>query len=469
MDTFGIVLLAAGKGKRLGLAEPKPLAFLMGGKLIDFSLRPLQTFLRNREGYLTIVLGHEWEQVEGHIRSEHSPSIRIVYQDELLGTGDAVKSYFRNSCDAKKLKYTVVVCSDTPLLDEEIFSTLFEHLEKKKLSGVVATFHTDDPTGYGRIVRGRESFRIVEEANCSEEVKKIAEVNSGIYIVETNYLLSRLENLARDDVTKEFYLTDIVCDNPSFEALRFDGTERFAGVNTLEQLESAEAILRRRKIKDLRERGVWFLDSQHVYIEEQVVVASGTRIYPHVHLKGKTIVGRNCIIENGTIMADSSIRDNVVVKSYSYMEGAFVGERCQIGPFAHLRKGSRIANESKIGNFVEIKNSQIGEKVGVSHLSYIGDAEVGEMTNIGCGFITCNYDGENKHQTKIGRNNFIGSDSQVIAPVRTGDHCYIASGSTINKDMPSGSFASSRIRQETKEGWAERFFKGKWKSKKNRI
>ena len=466
MDTFGIVLLAAGKGKRLNLLEPKPLAPLMGGRLIDFSLAPLQTFLEIQEGGgLTVVLGHQREKIENHIRAEHSSSIGIVYQEQLLGTGDAVKSYFENYGDAKKWKYTVVVCSDTPLLDEGIFTTLLNHLREKKLSGVVATFYAENPTGYGRIVRNVEGFRIVEEANCSEEMKKITEVNSGIYIVETDCLLSQLEKLSCNEVTKEFYLTDIVCDNPAFDALPFDKAERFFGVNTLEQLESAESILRRKKIKSLREEGVCFLDSRHVYIENKVAVAPGTQIYPHVHLKGKTTVGQNCILENGAVIVDSSLQNGVVVKAYSYIEGACIGDDCQIGPFAHLRKGSHIDRKTKIGNFVEIKNSQIGESVGISHLSYVGDAEVGEMTNIGCGFVTCNYDGEKKHKTKIGKSNFIGSDSQMIAPVSTGDRCYVASGTTINKDMPAGSFASSRSRQETKMGWAERFFKGKWKKK----
>ena len=466
MDTFGIVLLAAGKGKRLSLAKPKPLAALMGRKLIDFSLGPLQNFLQDRSGRLTVVLGHRREQVENHIRAEHSPSIRIVYQEQLLGTGDAVKSYFQNCNDAKELKYTIIVCSDTPLLEEKIFSTLLEYLEKKNLLGVVATFHTDNPTGYGRIVREEQNFRIIEEADCSKKMRAITEVNSGIYIVETDYLLSRLEKIHRNDITQEFYLTDIACDNSRFEALVFGEPERFAGVNTLEQLESAEAVLRKRKIQNLRAAGVCFLDSRHVYVEDQVAVAPGTRIEPHVHLKGKTTIGKNCVLENGSIITDSIIQNDVVIKSYSYIEGACIGERCQVGPFAHLRRGSDIACESKIGNFVEIKNSQIGEKVGISHLSYVGDAEIGDMTNIGCGFVTCNYDGEKKHKTKIGKNNFIGSDSQMIAPVSTGDSCYIASGSTINKDMPAGSFASSRSRQETKPGWAERFFKGKWAGRK---
>ena len=462
MDTFGIVILAAGKGKRLDIVEAKPLASLMGRKLVDFSLHPLHEFLREREGRITVVLGYKREQVEKYIRSEHPPSVQIVYQEEQRGTGDAVRSYFQSCPDAKELKYTVVACADTPLLDEGIFSALLEHLEKKNLSGVVATFHAANPRGYGRIVRGGKGFRIVEEADCSEEMKKITEVNSGIYVVETNYLLSRLEKMECSDVTQEFYLTDIACDFSGFEAVLFGEEERFIGVNTLEQLELAERVLRRKKIQNLREQGVYFLDSRHVYIDEGVEIAQGTRIYPHVHLRGKTVVGQNCVLENGAVIVDSLIGDDTVVKAYSYLEGARIGEHCQVGPFAHLRQGSEIANESKIGNFVEIKNSLIGKSVGISHLSYVGDAEVGEGTNIGCGFITCNYDGEKKHKTKIGRNNFIGSDSQMIAPISTGDDCYIASGSTLNRDMPAGSFASSRQRQENREGVAKRFFKGKW-------
>ena len=465
MDTFGIVILAAGRGKRLNMLESKPLAPLMGRKLIDFSLRPLRMFLQGREGWMTVVLGHKRELVENHLHLEYSSSLRIACQAEPRGTGDAVRSYFNDCADAKDLKYTIVACGDTPLLDEGIFVNLLEHLKEKKLLGVVATFHAANPTGYGRIVRGEQGFRIVEEVDCSEEMKKITEVNSGVYIVETAYLLSRLKKVECSGVTQEFYLTDIAADSPDFGALPFDRGERFAGVNTLKQLESAEGVLRRRKIEGLREQGVLFLDSRHVYIEDPVEVARGTRIEPHVHLRGKTVVGSNCLLENGVVVKDSSIQNGAVVKAYSYIEGGRIGERCQVGPFAHLRKGSAIACESKIGNFVEVKNSQVGEKVGISHLSYIGDAEIGDGSNIGCGFITCNYDGDKKNKTKIGRNNFIGSDSQMIAPVSTGDDCYIASGSTINKDMPPGSFASSRSRQETREGWAKRFFKGRWARK----
>ena len=462
MDSFGIVLLAAGRGKRLSPLEPKPLAPLMGRALVDFSIQPLLGFLQERKGRLTVVVGYKRDQVEHHIRSEHPPSVRIACQEEPRGTGDAVRSYFQSHDDAKELKYTVVVCADTPLLDEDVFSTLLKYLEKKELSGVVATFQAAEPTGYGRIVREEASFRIVEEADCSEEMKKVTEVNSGIYIVKTDYLRARLDELESNRVTGEIYLTDIVRNSSHFEALSLDRAERFIGVNTLEQLEYMESTLRMRKIKALREKGVYFLDSRHVYIEDRVEVARGTVIHPHVHLKGKTVVGENCVLENGVIMTDSIVRDDAVVKAYSYVEGAHIGECCRIGPFAHLRKGSKISGNSKIGNFVEVKNSEIGKNVGISHLSYVGDAEVGDMTNIGCGFVTCNYDGEKKHKTKIGRNNFIGSDSQMIAPISTGDDCYIASGSTINKDMPEGSFASSRSRQETREGWARRFLKGKW-------
>ena len=211
----------------------------MGRKLIDFSLYPALAFLEKRDGFLTIVVGHDRESVEEHIRSEHvSSPIRFACQEKPRGTGDAVRAYFRHCGDAKDLRYTVVVCGDTPLLDEEIFSTLWERLEKGGLSGVVATFHMEAPGGYGRIVREGRGFRIVEEADCSEEMRRVTEVNSGIYIVETEYLLSRLDELEESSVTGEIYLTDIVCGSSHFEAVPFESAGRFAGVNTLEQLES---------------------------------------------------------------------------------------------------------------------------------------------------------------------------------------------------------------------------------------
>jgi bifunctional UDP-N-acetylglucosamine pyrophosphorylase/glucosamine-1-phosphate N-acetyltransferase len=235
----------------------------------------------------------------------------------------------------------------------------------------------------------------------------------------------------------------------------------FLGVNTLLQLEQAEAALRKRKVNELRENGVRFIDGNNTYIDSDVEVGAGTIIYPQTYLSGKTKIGNNVIIEMGAIIKDSLVDDNARVLAYSILDSAHLRTNAHAGPFARLRPGADIGPEAKIGNFVEIKKSVLDRGVKVSHLSYVGDAFIGADTNIGCGFITCNYDGEKKHITKIGKNCFIGSDSQAVAPIEIGDNCFVASGSTINKDMPSESFAISRGQQITKEGMSKKFIKGK--------
>ena len=466
MDNFGIVVLAAGKGTRLNLDLPKPLISLMGKTLIDFPLRAASRFL-DHAGTLTVVVETADNRVEEFV-STHYPKVKIARQAKPLGTADAVKAYFDSNPAFKDFKYTVILCADTPLIQENVLQSLLEPLESENnLLATAAVFKASDPTGLGRIVRGKQGFSIVEEKEASDEQRLIDEVNSGIYIVETTYLLSVLKKVNADNRGKEFYLTDIFQEDRPVKAVLFEDDKLFYGVNTLVELERAEGLLRRRKILRLQESGVHFIDSRHTYLEEDVVVLPGTRIHPHVFLKGQTSVGENCVLENGCVISDSQIAKETVVKAYSYLEGVVVGENCAIGPFARLREGTHVSSQCKIGNFVETKKAQLREKVSVSHLSYIGDAEIGDSTNIGCGFITCNYDGEKKHKTIIGKNNFIGSDTQMIAPVQTGDFCYIASGSTINKDLPRESFAIARSRQTTKQGMAKKFLKGKYKSGDN--
>lgn len=212
-------------------------------------------------------------------------------------------------------------------------------------------------------------------------------------------------------------------------------------------------------LENWEEKGVKILDKRHTYIAEGVILGPGTVVYPNCHIEGKTKIGRDVILEPGSIIRDSIIEDQVTIKAYSYIEDSIIRKNATIGPFARVRPGTDLGEESKIGNFVEVKKSKLEKGVKVSHLSYVGDAEIGEDANIGCGFITCNYDGKNKHLTKIGKKTFVGSDSQTIAPVEIGDNCFIASGTTVTNDMPEGSFAISRGRQETKENLAKKFLK----------
>jgi bifunctional UDP-N-acetylglucosamine pyrophosphorylase/glucosamine-1-phosphate N-acetyltransferase len=338
---------------------------------------------------------------------------------------------------------------------------MFTLLVNENLDGVAASFIEKNPTGYGRIVRGEKGFHIVEEKDADDEIQKITEVNSGLYILKTSYVLKHLDKIDSNNKSGEFYLTDVFKGGLNVKAQCFQDGDVFLGVNTLKQLESAEKALRCRKRNELRENGVRFIDSSHCYVDSDVEIGEGTVIYPNTFITGKTVIGKNVVIELGAQISNSIIEDEAKVLAYSILDGAHLHTRASAGPFARLRPGANIGPDAKIGNFVEIKKSVLDRGVKVSHLSYIGDAYIGEETNIGCGFITCNFDGVNKHITKIGKNSFIGSDSQTIAPVEIGDGCFVASSSTITKSMPDGSFAISRGQQVTKINMAKKFLKKK--------
>jgi bifunctional UDP-N-acetylglucosamine pyrophosphorylase/glucosamine-1-phosphate N-acetyltransferase len=462
--TIGAVILAAGEGKRLKLDAPKPLAPCLDKKLVDFPIRELQKFFsRNKlEGFKTAVVGHQKELVQTYIAGRY-PDVKYAVQVKQLGTADALRAYFDSSTDTHKLDYTLVICADTPVVSEAELTKMLELLQSEKCDAVAATFKEENPKGYGRIIRGSKGFHIVEEKDATDEQRKITEVNSGLYLLKTEYVLEHLKDVDSNNKSGEFYLTDIFKDDLNVKALCFPQGNVFLGVNNLEQLEMVETILRSQKIADLREAGVRFIDSTHTYIDDEVEIGAGTVIYPNTYISGKTKIGKNAVIEMGAQIKDSVVADNAKVLAYSILEGAKLGEKAHAGPFARLRPGADIGPEAKIGNFVEIKKSVLDRGVKVSHLSYVGDAFIGEETNIGCGFITCNYDGVNKHVTRIGKNSFIGSDSQTVAPVEIGDDCFVASSSTITKSMPNGAFAISRGQQTTKEGMAKKFLKAKEK------
>ncbi|MDO9184079.1 MAG: bifunctional UDP-N-acetylglucosamine diphosphorylase/glucosamine-1-phosphate N-acetyltransferase GlmU [Bacteriovorax sp.] len=463
--TIGAVILAAGEGKRLKLDAPKPLAPCLDKKLVDFPIKELKKFFSQNKinGKITAVIGHQRELIKNYIEKNYA-EINFAVQVEQRGTADALRSYFDSTEDkeiTKQFQYTLVICADTPVVSAYELTEMLNLLINENLDGVAASFIENNPKGYGRIVRGKTGFHITEEKDASSDVQKITEVNSGLYLLKTTYVLEHLKAIDSNNKSGEFYLTDVFKDGLNVKAHCFPNGNVFLGVNTLSQLEEAEKALRIRKKNELRENGVRFIDSSHCYIDSDVEVGEGTVIYPNTFLTGKTIIGKNVVIEMGAQIINSIIDDGAKVLAYSILEGARLHTKASAGPFARLRPGADIGPEAKIGNFVEIKKSVLDRGVKVSHLSYVGDAFIGEETNIGCGFITCNFDGVNKHITRIGKNSFIGSDSQTIAPVEIGDNCFVASSSTITKNMPDGSFAISRGQQTTKEGMAKKFLKKK--------
>ena len=463
--TIGAVILAAGEGKRLKLNAPKPLAPCLDKKLVDFPIKELKKFFTQNKiaGKITAVIGHQRELVRPYIEKNY-PEIAFAVQTEQRGTADALRSYFDSSENieiTKQFHYTLVICADTPVVSAYELTEMLKLLSSENLDGVAASFIEKNPMGYGRIVRGKTGFHITEEKDASDEVRKITEVNSGLYILKTSYLLEHLKAIDSNNKSGEFYLTDVFKDGLNVKAQCFPNGDIFLGVNTLGQLESAENALRKRIKNDLRDTGVRFIDSSHCYIDSEVEIGEGSVIHPNTFISGKTKIGKNVVIEMGAQVTNSIVDDGARVLAYSILDGAHLRNKASAGPFARLRPGADIGPEAKVGNFVEIKKSVLDRGVKVSHLSYVGDAFIGEETNIGCGFITCNFDGVNKQITKIGKNSFIGSDSQTIAPVEIGDDCFVASSSTISKSMPDGSFAISRGLQTTKPGLAKKFLKKK--------
>lgn len=464
-DSIGIVILAAGKGTRMKIDTPKALAPALGKPLLDYVVDSALEFaqISSLKAEVGVVIGHRKELLEAwwnnHSKKEF---LKLAWQREQNGTADALKACFNDLPHFWNHKYTLVACADTPLITSGEFCRLFDAFKSQDdLVGVAATFTTGSPTGYGRIVRGSSGFHIVEEKDCTLEEKKISEVNSGFYILKTSHVKSVLGQISNNNKSGEFYLTDLFQDKFPVQALNFPAETPFLGINTMEQLSNVSTVIRKKKISQIFAEGVQVLAPDTVYIENDVTIGVGSVIYPGVTLLGKTSIGKSVVVESGTLIRNSVIHDNAEILANSHIEQAIVHAEATIGPMARLRPGADIGPESKIGNFVEVKKSKLSKGVKVSHLSYVGDAEIGEDSNIGCGFITCNYDGVNKHKTKIGSNTFIGSDVQAVAPIEIGNDAFVAAGSTITKNVPDGGFGIARSPQVTKEGAAKRFLKTK--------
>lgn len=464
--SVGVAVLAAGKGTRLKMPVPKAIAPILGKKLVDFPIQAAISFAQKNhlDFHIGVVTGHGRMEVENYLESEYSSQLNdnlsFAFQEQQLGTGDALKSYFKHDSKMSEFDYTLILCADTPLITEKELSTLYSAImQNDALEAVAATFEAMDPYGYGRIKRSKKGFTIIEQKDASTEEQKITEVNSGLYIVKTAYLREQLELLTDSNQAGEFYLTDVFKSDVDVAPILFESAEIFQGVNSLIQLESVAKKLSQRKKQELMQNGVYFIRSESNHIDWDVQISESVTIYPNVELYSGTQIAKGSVIETGAILKNTTLSESVKIKAYSYLEDSLVKSSAQIGPFAHLRPNSQIGEEVKIGNFVEVKKSIFHKGSKASHLSYIGDAEIGENTNIGCGFVTCNYDGKNKHKTVVGKNVFIGSDSQTVAPVTIGNNCFIAAGSTITSDLQDGDFAVARSRQVTKSGLAKKFLK----------
>ena len=463
MGKVDAVVMAAGLGKRMKSRIPKIL-HPVGGRPMIWYLASLARQVA--DSTVAIVIGHGAEKVRAYLTGEEKKfaPFFLVEQTELRGTGHAVqqarKALIKNNVGVADR--CLILNGDTPLLTEATVRALLDRHQREKATVTILTAVLDDPKGYGRVVRGPkgEVLKVVEDRDASKDELAIDEVNVGTYVVESSFLFKALESLSPHNTQGELYLTDIIHvaakQRLPIVAMVASETTETIGINTREDLAVAEKHMRRRICRKWLQAGVTFLDPDRTRIDEEVIIGRDTLLYPDVSLEGQTELGESCIIRSQTRITDSSIGDRVVIQDSCVLQGAKVESESVIGPFAHLRPGTRIGPQAKVGNFVELKQTELGEGSKASHLTYIGDAVIGKDVNIGAGTITCNYDGYQKEQTIIEDQVFIGSDTQLIAPVRIGRGAIVAAGTTVTQDIPPNALGISRLPQVNKEGAASR-------------
>jgi bifunctional UDP-N-acetylglucosamine pyrophosphorylase/glucosamine-1-phosphate N-acetyltransferase len=448
-----VVILAAGKGTRMKSLQPKVLHPLAGRPLIEHVLRTVD---RLGARSTTLVIGHGADDVRAALNGR--PSLQFVVQSPQLGTGHALLQTAPVLADKKGM--VLLLYADVPLLQPATLARLVETHRATRAAATILTAELEDPYGYGRIVRddrGRVT-RIVEERDASRDERAIREINSGIYALELAPLFDALNALAVDNAQGEYYLTDLVAiyarRNLPVETLTLDAPAELQGVNSRVDLADLTRILRARKTRALMLGGVTFEDPATAYVDEDVTIGADTVIGPGVMLEGRTRIGSRCRIHAGVRLTNATLGDAVTVLDRSIIVDSTVATGASVGPFAHVRPDSTIGEGARIGNFVELKKTAIGRGSKANHLAYLGDATIGDEVNIGAGTITCNYDGVTKHPTVIEDGVFIGSDSQLIAPVRVGRGAYVAAGSSVTEDVPPDALAIARGRQENRPEWA---------------
>lgn len=436
-----ILILAAGLGTRMRSNRAKVLHRLDGRPLIGHVCRTA-TSLAPRKVY--VVVGHQAEDVKAAVLEELDAEHAVfVVQKEQLGTGDAVNAAreYLEEQDSTLL----VLSGDVPMIRHETLAALVQLHHSHRGKGAACTILTvklKDPTGYGRIVRSDEGRfeKIVEQKDASEEEQEVNEINSGIYCFNTKKLFSALSKVQNDNSQGEYYLTDVPAllrdAGEDVAIYQHPDQQEIEGVNNRVQLAGLERLIRRRTIsKMMLDYGVTFLDPKSTYISERASIGRDTVIYPNVTIEGETIIGDACTVRSGTRITNSRIGHAVEILDHCVIVDSQVGNQCTIGPFAHLRGNAKMEDRSKVGNFVELKKTKLGRGSKANHLTYLGDATIGENTNIGAGTITCNYDGKHKHPTEIGNNVKIGSDTMLVAPIKVGDGAVTGAGSVVTKDV----------------------------------
>lgn len=457
MSLISAVVLAAGQGKRMHSVHPKVIHPVAGKPML---LHVLETAREAGVFNQIVVVGHGRAEV-----CDTLPQLDYVIQEEQKGTGHAVAQ--AKHAIPVEISKVLVLCGDTPLLTAEGLTALIQHHRETRAVATILTAEMEDPYGYGRIVRGETGCveKIVEQRDASPVEAEIREINSGTYIFEKTELFTALERITPDNAQGEYYLTDVIRlffeEGKRVSAMKVQDPQEVLGINDRVQLAHAEEVLRQRKNKELMLSGVTIVDPATTRVDAGVEIGQDTVIYPFTIIEGKTIIGSECQIGPSCRIQDCRIGDGAQIQ-YSVLVGSSFGQGCKVGPFAYIRPDSTLGNNVKIGDFVEVKKSKIGDGSKVPHHTYLGDSSLGTNVNIGAGTITCNYDGEKKSVTTIEDNVFVGSNSNLVAPVVIGRNSYIAAGSTIIENVPENSLAIARERQTNIEEWVIK--KGKKKT-----
>ncbi len=454
---FSALILAAGKGTRFKSDRAKVLHPLMGQSMLQLVVNSVRGLKPNT---IFVVVGYQKDEVK---KQPFAVDLEFITQKNQLGTAHAVLAAKSNLKQSRE-RDVLIINGDLPLIRTETLKPLLmTHLK----NGNALTFMTtdlDDPSGFGRIIDvGDNDFRIIEEKDATPLQRKIKEVNVGIYLFRIKDLLGALPKVSNQNKKGEYYLTDLIAilsqENKKVGKCRTGKTDEIVGVNDRYELARAAEALRSQKVKSLSDKGVTVLDPSATWIDLDVKIGRDTTIYPSVIIEGNSVIGTHCTLYPHVHINHSKIGRHVKILSSTVIERSIIRDEAQIGPFTHLRPKNVIKKGAKVGNFVEMKNTEFGQFSKAGHLSYLGDTEVEDSVNIGAGTITCNYDGTKKSKTHIESGAFIGSGVELVAPVKIGKKAYVGAGSTITKDVSPESLAVSRSRQIEKKGWAKR--KGK--------
>ena len=453
MNNLVAIILAAGKGTRMRSKYPKVLHKVGGKPMLQHVIDAATVAGADKK---VIIVGHEAEMVEAMVGEQGT----IALQAEQLGTGHAVMQ------TAEALKgftgNALILCGDTPLLDGEELKKFCEAHQASGATATVLTAIMDDPFGYGRIIRDADGNvqGIVEQKDATEEQRTIKEINTGIYCMECPQMFDVLATLTNDNAQGEYYLTDVL-QKLNAAGAKVGGactadSDMVMGINSRKQLSVAEAVMRQRILDKLMDAGVTIMDPASTFIEASVKIGRDTVIYPYTWLEGCTEIGEDCEIGPNARFTNVKIGDDNHLQ-FIYGHDCEVKNHVTAGPYVHLRPDTVISDHVKIGNYVEVKNSNVGEGTKLPHLTYIGDSDIGSGVNMGCGCITVNYDGKKKHRTIIGDNAFVGCNTNLVAPVTVQANTYIGAGSTITKEVPENALGIARARQKNIEGWAEKY------------